>query len=60
MLKTWAAEGLKKARKLDGRTEQEPGNSRTQEVKTIHFNSIDFFFIHKKNYFTREEGVGYL
>ena len=56
MLKAWAVEGLKKARKLDARTEPELGHSRTQNSLTLQLNSIDFF--HKKDCFTRGGGVG--
>ena len=38
MLKAKTAEGLKKARKLDARTEPEPEHSRTQNSSTLQLN----------------------
>ena len=48
MLKTWAAEGLKKARELDAGTEPEPKNSRTQEPQHKLSQILQrFFFMNK-------------
>ena len=58
MLKTWAAEGLKKARELDVGIEPKVGNLRTQELKELSLTNFTriFFFMNKRFLYKRERG----